>query len=99
MLELIIAFAARLTEEVKSDPFWTEGVPNLATPVYTVDPRGKKYARIVKDGESVWGFVEIATGDIFKAAGWKAPAKHARGNIETATYGKEYVWTGPAYLR
>ena len=32
-------------------------------------------------GESVYAFVEKETGAIFKPAGWKAPAKHARGNI------------------
>ena len=29
----------------------------------------------------VHSFVEVATGNVLKAAGWKAPAKHARGNI------------------
>jgi hypothetical protein len=29
----------------------------------------------------VHAFVEIETGDLLKAAGWKAPAKGARGNI------------------
>jgi len=30
---------------------------------------------------SVFCFVEMATGNILKAASWNAPAKHARGNI------------------
>lgn len=54
---------------------------------------GSKNAKIVcndmsfRDGgeipgqRHVYGFVNRKTGDIYKAAGWKAPAKHARGNI------------------
>ena len=49
---------------------------------------GRKYARIVssdlKDGgnyRSVHCFVDMTNGDILMSASWKAPAKHARGNI------------------
>jgi len=45
---------------------------------------GKKYARIVEEdhgSRSVKCFVDLSNGDILKASGWKAPAKHARGNI------------------
>ncbi len=93
MIEAIHAFAARVFDEICADPSAYE--PNMR-PV-TVEA-GRKYARLVRNG-SVWCFVEIATGDIYKAAGWKGPAKHVRGNIATATYGREYHWTGPAYLR
>jgi len=45
---------------------------------------GKRFIRLVT-GEPghrhVHAFVEIATGDLLKAAGWKAPAKGARGNL------------------
>jgi hypothetical protein len=62
----------------------------------TVDPRGKKYIRIVSSGtqESVFTFVEKETGNIFSPAGWKAPkTKRAngmpdiRGNIFAEDYG------------
>ena len=46
--------------------------------------RGQRYIRIVRHGpaeHSVYCFVEMATGDILKPAGYKTPAKHARGNI------------------
>jgi hypothetical protein len=51
--------------------------------------RGKRYARIVtssKNGvsRSVYCFVDSTNGDVLKAASWKAPAKHARGNIYAA---------------
>ena len=35
---------------------------------------------------SIHAFIDIATGDIFKPAGWKAPAKGARGNIRDQNY-------------
>lgn len=43
-----------------------------------------KYARIVRKSphSSAYGFIEMATGNIYYAAGWKAPQKNkVRGNI------------------
>lgn len=46
---------------------------------------GKKYFKIVSvthgGHESAYAFIDKVTGDLFKPAGWAAPAKHARGNI------------------
>ena len=48
---------------------------------------GRKYIKIIKvdDGgngsKSVHSFVNAENGDILKPASWRAPAKHARGNI------------------
>jgi hypothetical protein len=80
--------------------------PLLAAPKVSVD-RGVKRARIVRsDGpasRSAYCFIDMASGDIFKCAGWSAPAKHARGNIRT---GDASSWWngaldvyGAAYLR
>ena len=51
---------------------------------------GRKFIKIIRDN-SVWGFVAkkdgvhkglpMKSGDVLKAAGWSAPAKHTRGNI------------------
>ena len=51
---------------------------------------GRKFVKII-NGTSVWGFVSrvdgvhkgapIKVGDIMKAAGWAAAAKHSRGSI------------------
>lgn len=63
---------------------------------------GRKFIKLVKKkGEhvSVWGFVDKETGDILKAASWRAPAKHARGNINNPASYQDYAWTGPHYLR
>lgn len=43
---------------------------------------GKKYAKIVcETTSSVHSFIDMTNGDILKAATYKAPAKHPRGNI------------------
>ena len=66
---------------------------------------GRKFDKIVSNG-SVWGCVgkddgvlkgiPHKMGDVFKAAGWRAPAKWARGSIFSDK--KFYSWTGPNYL-
>ena len=70
----------------------------------TIKP-GRKFIKIIRDN-SVWGFVAKAdgvhkgvpmkSGDVLKAAGWSAPAKHTRGNIfdNNQDY---FSWTGPDY--
>jgi len=66
---------------------------------------GKKYARLVKSenggqSKSAWAFIDLSNGDILKPAGWKAPAKHARGNINDEFQGMRRIsWTGPHYLK
>jgi len=66
---------------------YTFAIPNVE-----IVKGGKRYAKLVrtesdpqtgeKRGQTfVHSFVEIATGNIFKPATFKAPAKHARGNI------------------
>ena len=67
---------------------------------------GRKFDKVIH-GTSVWGFVAKTdgvlkgipyfVGDVFKAAGWAAPAKHVRGSI-FATETNWYAWTGPNYL-
>lgn len=42
--------------------------------------KGRKYIKVEK-GTSAYCFIDIATGDVLMAASWRAPAKHARGNI------------------
>ena len=66
---------------------------------------GNKYIRLWM-GTSCWGFISrvdgdlkgspIKKGDLLKAATWKAPAKHARGNIIDGT--ARYGVYGPDYL-
>jgi hypothetical protein len=61
---------------------------------------GSRFAKIVKNGSGVYCFIEIATGDIYKAATWAAPAKHVRGNINAVDSGMSAVTAyGANYLR
>lgn len=56
-----------------------------------VEERGRKFTKIVKqeyhndsrNHQSVHAFIDHSTGDIYKAASWKAPAKIVRYNIVT----------------
>jgi hypothetical protein len=52
---------------------------------FTCDTPGKRFVRIVmtaRGGQrSVHAFYDIKNGDVLKAAGWKAPAKHVRFNL------------------
>lgn len=60
---------------------------------------GKKYFKVyrreVKDGigrnESIVAFIDKVTGDIYKPASFAAPAKHARGNINSPDNGMEAI--------
>lgn len=62
---------------------------------------GTRYVRVVKtiagtSQRSVYCFVDRTNGDVLKAASWKAPAKHARGNIFREAHITPY---GAAYMR
>jgi hypothetical protein len=50
---------------------------------------------VFKDGRKSYGrivaFIDKATGDIFMPASWKAPAKHARGNVLSPQNGMEAI--------
>ena len=62
--------------------------------------RGPRYTRIVRFDQSsrgAYGFIDNATGDLFMAASWKAPAKHRRGNVAKGLAG--CTEHGMAYLR
>ncbi len=82
------------------DERWT-GKPEWK-PVLSIDPNGKKYARIVRNepsGKSVYCFVNRENGDILKSASWKAPAQHARGNIFDADPSQAITEYGAKSLR
>lgn len=64
----------------------------------------KKYIRIErkdsKNSGSVHAFVDRQTGDVYKPASWKTPAKHARGNIFDNKNGLGFMGPyGPGYLK
>ena len=83
---------------------WEKGIEEFNNGIRTTI--GKKYTKVICKG-SVWGFVANGDGvhkgipyfkgDVFKAAGWAAPAKHVRGSIFD-TNNNWYSWTGPNYM-
>lgn len=46
---------------------------------------GRVYDKVVRgeNGGSVEAFIDRVTGDVYKPAGWAAPAKGIRGNVAT----------------
>lgn len=69
----------------------------------TID-HGKRYVKLIitskYEDKSVYGFVDKTNGDILKAASWKVPAKHARGNIyDENTYASAATTYGISYLK
>ncbi len=81
---------------------YADKLANLTPPVFSVD-EGRRYLRVVRtetfgSSRSVYCFVDKTNGDILKAATWKAPAKHARGNVfdekpldAVTEYGAKYI--------
>jgi hypothetical protein len=78
MIDALEKFAMTAKASVEKQ---TEGHTTL-----TIETTGRRFIRVVSishGSRSVWCFVERATGDIYKAADWSAPAKGVRGNIKT----------------
>jgi len=84
------AFAAWLRRaQAQINDYYAATFPTLLVPTLTVE-RGKRYVRVIRDegnSRSAFAFVDITTGDVLKPAGWKGPAKGARGNIYTPRLG------------
>lgn len=65
----------------------------------TMSAGGRKFVKLTRDGNSVYCFIDVTTGEVFKPASWKAPAEHARGNVlDQSTWGCFGPY-GIAYLR
>lgn len=99
-----------LLENIKIDyakwTTWEEGIERFNNGIRTED--GRKYTKVIQ-GTSVWGFIAKADGvvkgvpckkgDVFKAAGWRGPARYTRGNIFDESGQNYFRWTGPNYMR
>lgn len=59
---------------------WMGRAERIAEQALYVAKGGKKFDKIIRDG-SVFCFIEIATGNVLKAATYNAPAKGKRGSI------------------
>lgn len=90
-IERLEGFIKEWNDKVR--PYWEANFTHSEYKPITYT-KGRKYAKLVQNG-SVVAFIDMSNGDIYKPAGWKAPAKHVRGNIFSpeggfeATYGAE----------
>ena len=89
-----------------SNEYYANRFGSLNPPVYSVT-YGSKFARIVSNTHTCWGFIALKdgsiqgvpylAGDLMKPASWNAPAKHSRGSILNNT--AAYDAYGPVYLK
>jgi hypothetical protein len=77
----VAAIQAKAKAEYERLKYW------MPVPIYII-ATGKRFHKVIekttmeaKSG-AVHCFVEIATGNIYKPAGWNAPAKGVRGNLQ-----------------
>lgn len=75
--QLALDFATALTNKFAGNKDF-----EYASVAFAVVP-GKKFDKIVQgrtpgDHNSVHAFIDRSTGELYKAAGWAKPAKHAR---------------------
>jgi len=79
-----------------NDPFWGKSKENHSFRVEF----GRKFAKVIHNSwgqNSVHCFIEIANGNIWKAASWKMPQKNGiRGNIKDT---KRPIFGGDFYVR
>ena len=76
----------------------TQNFSRLPIPSITTN-FGTRYVRVMRDN-SAHAFIDRTNGDVLKPATWRAPAKHARGNIFDNKNGLGSMGHyGPAYLR
>jgi hypothetical protein len=84
MKEKIELYRAEIEKAYNESPFWGKE-HNDRKRSFTID-WGKKFAKINHESwgsKSIHCFVEIANGNIWKAATYKAPQKNGiRGNID-----------------
>lgn len=91
--------------QIKTIAHYAEHFPMLTPPEIIVKVCSKYYKIVThfraSNNRNVYCFVSKATGDIYKAAGWAAPAKHVRGNIfdDNYSWGKGVELAGGKYLK
>lgn len=60
---------------------YTKNYPDSSCPVKFETKIGKKYIKIIQVDGGVHAFIDKNTGEVYKAASWKAPAKHVRYDL------------------
>jgi len=93
---------------MKSAHYDESDYPDHIRDCFRLDAPGRRFVRVVSQakhpgkhsGRSVYVFIELSTGDVYKPAGWKGPAKHVRSNVLAADCGLSGVGVYSArYLR
>lgn len=77
--EILLAFA----EAINADYARSCGGTHARSVEITFEP-GNRWIRVVRSegfSRSVHSFIESSTGDVYKAASWKTPAKGKRGSV------------------
>ena len=59
--------------------------PNSNTSVTFTMKYGKKYIKVIQDNSSVHAFIDRNTGEVYKPASWKSPAKIVRYDLRLIT--------------
>ena len=68
---------------------YTSRYPDSSIPVTFTMSFGKKYIKVIQEDSSVHAFIDRKTGDVYKPASWKAPAKHVRYDLRVITEREE----------
>ena len=55
--------------------------PNSSDPVRFTIQAGRKYWKIIQNHGGVHAFIDKKTGEVYKPASWRAPAKHVRYDL------------------
>lgn len=82
---------------VEFEAYYSKRFKNLDIPVVKID-LGTRYIKL-KHQDGIYCFIDATNGDILKAATWRAPAKHARGNIYKVDWLESFGPYGTKYLR
>ncbi len=85
---------------------YTSRYPDSDRPVTFRLEVGRKYLKVVQNDGGVHSFVDRKTGEVYKPASWKSPAKHVRYDLRIINHRellhnpKHVDWAGGyLYLR
>ena len=77
--ERVLDWTEQLVTRLEED--YKRKYPNSTDPVRFEVDSGRKYLKINQINGGVHAFVNKETGEVFKPASWKAPAKHVRYDL------------------
>ena len=72
-------WAMDLVDALEAD--FNKSYPNSSNPVKFETKIGRKYIKINQINGGVHAFIDKNTGEVYKPASWRAPAKHVRYDL------------------